>query len=79
MKHPSDRSQPRFLRFVDCQISGYAETRNAGAAAFVDIDAQRMSDGVVAFGRDSGLRPAAARKKTIGTLAPPTLGVLYTE
>jgi hypothetical protein len=38
---------------VDWQIGGYAEIRDTIAAASVDIDAQRMSDGVVAFGRDS--------------------------
>jgi hypothetical protein len=40
---------------VDDQIGGYADIRDAIAAASVDIDPQRMSDGVVAFGRGSRL------------------------
>ncbi len=49
-------SQPALCRLVDCQIGGYAEIQEAIAAAGVDIDAQRMSDGVVAFGRDADVR-----------------------
>jgi hypothetical protein len=38
-----------------------------------------MSNGVVEFGRDSRLTSDSYSERMIGTLAPPTLGVLYTE
>jgi hypothetical protein len=49
-----------FIRLVDRQIGGYAENPDAIAAATIDIDAQRMSDGVVAFwSQRAGLHPTA--------------------
>lgn len=49
-------SQPALCRLVDCQIGGYQDIQDAISAADVDIDAQRIRDGVLAFGRDADIR-----------------------
>ncbi|WP_152539828.1 SIR2 family protein [Afipia sp. P52-10] len=49
-------SQPALCRLVDCQIGGYQDIQDAISAAGVDIDAHRIRDGVLAFGRDTDVR-----------------------
>lgn len=49
-------SQPALCRLVDCKIGGFREIEQAMASAGVDIIAQRVSDGVLAFGRDIDIR-----------------------
>lgn len=49
-------SQPALCRLVDCEIGGYREIQDAIAAARVEIDAQRVREGVLSFGRDADIR-----------------------
>ncbi|MDO9562052.1 MAG: SIR2 family protein [Bradyrhizobium sp.] len=49
-------SQPALCRLVDCEIGGYREIQEAITNAKVDIDAQRIRDGVLSFGRDADIR-----------------------
>lgn len=51
-------SMPALCRLVDCEIGGHSAIQEAIAAAGVDIDAQRIRDGVLAFGRDVDIRKA---------------------
>jgi hypothetical protein len=51
-------AHPPICRLVECKIGGWVEIREAIAAAKVDIEAQRCSSGVVAFGRDDDIRRA---------------------
>lgn len=49
-------SHPVMCRFVDCEIGGWKEIKDAIDNAGVDILAQRISEGVIAFGRDKDIR-----------------------
>ncbi len=51
-------SHPVMCRLVDCEIGGWQEIRDAIDQANVDIDAQRIREGVIAFGRDKDIRAA---------------------
>lgn len=51
-------SRPVMCRFIDCNIGGWRDIREAIEKAGVDIDAQRISGGVIAFGRDADIRAA---------------------
>jgi hypothetical protein len=49
-------SKPALCRLIDCEIGGYKEIQSAITDAQVDIDAQRIRDGVLSFGRDADVR-----------------------
>lgn len=53
-------SHPIMCRLVDCDIGGWQEIQNAIEKAEVSIEAMRIKDGVVAFGRDADIRAAFA-------------------
>ena len=51
-------SHPVMCRLVDCEIGGWQEIQEAIERALVDINAVRIREGVIAFGRDSDIRKA---------------------
>lgn len=51
-------SHPVMCRLVDCDIGGWKEIERAVADAGVKIEAQRMKEGVIAFGRDCDIKAA---------------------
>lgn len=49
-------SHPVMCRLVDCEVGGWEEIREAIEKAGVEIEAQRIKEGVIAFGRDCDVR-----------------------
>lgn len=51
-------SHPVMCRLVECEIGGWKDIEAAIEKAGVEIEAQRIRDGVIAFGRDCDVRAA---------------------
>lgn len=51
-------SHPVMCRLVECDIGGWEDIQAAIRSAGVEIEAQRIRDGVIAFGRDCDVRAA---------------------